>query len=109
MSTETITLLNTVSRVPWAYEAGYAKRLLADPELGRVLVVWDGDSEKPEVLGQPRIDGAIVDNEGQPVRLPVKEVQAVVEAQAPAETAFGDAEVVGKKPAVKRSTATKKD
>lgn len=96
MSTETITLLNTVSRVPWTYEAGYAKRLLADPQLGQVLVVWEG--EKPEVLGQSRIDGAIVDDQGQPVRVPAKDVEAAVEAQAPTE-----------KPARTRSTATKKD
>jgi hypothetical protein len=74
MSTETITLLHTISRVPHTYEASYARRLLADPQLGKVLVEWDSD--KAEVLGQPRIDGAIVDDQGDPVRVPVKDVKA---------------------------------
>jgi hypothetical protein len=79
MSTDTITLLNTVSRVPWTYEAGYAKRLLADPHYGKILVEWD--SEKSEVLGQSRIDGEIVDANGETVRVPAKEVTAIVKAQ----------------------------
>jgi hypothetical protein len=67
MSTETVILLNTISKVPAVFEANYAKRLLADPHYGKILKVVD--SEKPEVLGHSTIDGVIVDDEGHPVKI----------------------------------------
>ena len=82
MTTETITLRNTISKVPWTYPADYAKRLLADPNLGKVLEVVD--TEKVEVLGQPRIDGAIVDDEGNPITISAQKARHVV---VPDETA----------------------
>lgn len=66
MTTETITLLNTISRVPAVFEKNYANRLLADPHYGKILKVVD--SEKPEVLGQTTVDGVPVDDEGEPIK-----------------------------------------
>jgi hypothetical protein len=66
MSTETILLRNTISKVTSAFEATYAKRLLADPHYGKILQVVD--TEKPEVLAQATIGGVIVDDEGEPLK-----------------------------------------
>lgn len=48
---ETIILRNTISKVATPFPADYARRLLADPFLGKHLI--EVDTEKPEVLGQP--------------------------------------------------------
>jgi hypothetical protein len=77
MTTNKIILLNTVSRVPATFEENYAKRLLADPHYGKILKVVD--SEKPEVLGQPTINGQVVDAEGNPVEEPVRVSKAEAE------------------------------
>ena len=77
MTTKTIILLNTVSRVPATFEENYGKRLLADPHYGKILKVVD--SEKPEVLGQPTINGQVVDAEGNPVEEPVRVSKAEAE------------------------------
>lgn len=61
MTTRMILLRNTVSRVTSPFEETYAKRLLADPHYGRILE--EVDSEKPEVLGQPSVDGKPIADE----------------------------------------------
>lgn len=88
MTTNTITLLHTISRVPHTFEENYGRRLLADPDLGKVLKIWD--SEKPEVLGQTTVNGEVVDSEGNPVRLTKAEAEKVAaeaDAAAKAEAA----------------------
>jgi hypothetical protein len=45
---DTIILRNTISGVSHAFPADYARRILADPFLGKNQV--EVDSEKPEVL-----------------------------------------------------------
>lgn len=66
MSTETILLRNTISKVTAAFEENYAKRLLADPHYSQILEVVETD--KPEVLGQATIGGVIVDENGEPLK-----------------------------------------
>lgn len=66
MTTETILLRNTISKVTSAFEANYAKRLLADPHYGKILE--EVQTEKPEVLGQATIGGVIVDDNGEPLK-----------------------------------------
>jgi len=65
MSTKTILLRNTISRVTSAFEETNAKLLLADPHYGKILEIVESD--KPEVLGQSTIDGQPVDDEGNPI------------------------------------------
>jgi hypothetical protein len=77
MTTNQITLLNTISRVPATFDEDYAKRLLADPHYGKILRVVN--SEKPEVLGNPTINGEPVDEEGNPVEQPVRLSKAKAE------------------------------
>jgi len=48
--------------VSHAFEANYARRLLADPHYSTILE--EVDTEKPEVLGQPKIAGEVVDDQG---------------------------------------------
>lgn len=57
MTTETIILRHTLSKVPHTYNADYARDLLADPHLGQFLE--EVRTEKTEVLGLPsqRVDG----------------------------------------------------
>lgn len=66
MSTDTILLRNTISKVTSAFEANYAERLLADPHYGKILEKVN--TEKPEVLSQATIGGVIVDDEGNPMK-----------------------------------------
>lgn len=77
MTTKTIILLNTVSRVPATFEENYAKRLLADPHYGKILKVVE--TEKPEVLGQATINGVPVDAEGNAIDEPQRVSKAKAE------------------------------
>jgi hypothetical protein len=66
MSTKTILLRHTISKVTSAFEESYAKRLLADPHYSKILEVVETD--KPEVLSQATIGGVIVDDNGEPLK-----------------------------------------
>lgn len=70
MTTNTITLRHTISRVSHTYEESYALSLLADPHYGKLLEVVD--SEKPEVLGPKTIDGKPVDDDGELIAPEIK-------------------------------------
>lgn len=58
MTIEKIILRHTISGVSESFPAEYARDLLADPELGKVLV--EVDSEKPEVFSR----SYVVDSDG---------------------------------------------